>query len=206
MIHNSERSKTFEPDAPEIPSAILDAATEAIWDCSINFSLGLDGANARLVAQAILEAAGMAEFLVKDHHKTREINLLTAENRAQTARIAELEAELAEFQTNRFHPDWPLLEATQGSLRESWARIRELESEIETIARIGADDVPSSTVALKRLQKLLCPVTTAGARMSNAAYNLKQRDDLPEKVRQILDECQAEWDAAMRQIPKSWQV
>lgn len=62
----------------------------------------------------------------------------------------------------------------------------------------------SATVALKRLQKLLCPVATAGARLSNAAYNLKQRDDLPKDVRQVLAECQAEWDAAIRQIPNSW--
>lgn len=50
----------------------------------------------------------------------------------------------AEFQTNRFHPDWSLLEATQEGLREAWARIAELESELETIARIGADDVHGS--------------------------------------------------------------
>lgn len=60
------------------------------------------------------------------------------------ARIAELESELAQFQTSKFHPDWSLLEAAQENLREAWARIRELESELETIARIGADDVPGS--------------------------------------------------------------
>lgn len=86
-----------EPDTPENPAAILNAASKAVLEVAV-----------------------------------------------LVARIAELEAELAKFQTSRFHPDWSLLQAAQENLREAWARIRELESEIETIARIGADDVPGS--------------------------------------------------------------
>jgi len=64
----------------------------------------------------------------------------------------------------------------------------------------------TESVALKRLRKLLCPVTTAGARLSNAAYNLKQRDDIPEDVRRVLAECQSEWDTAIRQVPNKWRI
>lgn len=59
-------------------------------------------------------------------------------------------------------------------------------------------------VSLKRVRLLLYPVTTAGAILSNVAYNLKQRDDLPADVRQLLEECQAEWDEAIRQLPNKW--
>lgn len=61
------------------------------------------------IAEAALEAAGVAKM---------------------AARIAELGAELAKFQTSKFNPDWPLLQTTQESLRESWEQIRELEKQL----------------------------------------------------------------------------
>lgn len=63
-----------------------------------------------------------------------------------------------------------------------------------------------ATVSLKRLQKLLCPVTTAGAQLSNVAYNLKQRDDVPADAREILTELQRAWDDAIRAIPNKWKI
>lgn len=57
-----------------------------------------------------------------------------------------------------------------------------------------------------RLRKLLCPVTMAGARLSNIAYNLKQREDCPADIRDTLDKCQKQWDEAIRAVPNSWRI
>lgn len=89
---------------PEIPPAMLDAAAEAL----LKSSYGFNKAAARSVAGIALEAVGVPSM---------------------TARIAEQEAELAKFQTSKFHPDWSLLEAAQENLREAWTRIRELEAD-----------------------------------------------------------------------------
>lgn len=70
----------------------------------------------------------------------------------------------------------------------------------------ATENKKAATVSLKRLQKLLCPVTTVGAQLSNAAYNLKQRDDVPADARKMLAELQRAWDDAVRAIPNKWRI
>ena len=65
---------------------------------------------------------------------------------------------------------------------------------------------PQATITLKRVRKLVCPVTTAGARLSNIAFNLKQRDDLPPDIVATLAECQQLWDEAVRAVPNRWRI
>lgn len=91
----------------EIPAPMLDAAAVAIEGLRTQTQLGL--CSSEDIARVALEAAGVAEL---------------------AARIAELGAELAKFQTSKFNPDWPLLQTTQESLRESWEQIRELEKQL----------------------------------------------------------------------------
>lgn len=91
---------------PEIPAAIIDAAATVIL--TLTKKTGFDFLSSRDLAEVALEAVGVPSM---------------------TARIAELETELAKFQTSKFHPDWSLLEAAQENLREAWTRIRELEAD-----------------------------------------------------------------------------
>jgi hypothetical protein len=64
----------------------------------------------------------------------------------------------------------------------------------------------TKTVSLRRLQQVLCPVTTAGAVLANVAFNLKQRKDLPIDIRESLEECQKAWDLAIRRVPNHWRI
>jgi hypothetical protein len=74
----------------------------------------------------------------------------------------------------------------------------------------GRNEITEKTKKRNRLAeapaKLLCPVTTVGAQLSNAAYNLKQRDDVPVDAREILTELQRAWDDAIRAIPNKWRI
>ena len=99
-----------------IPAAMLDAATAAMLTRAgynefdypeVHQPTHARWIAARKDATAILEAAGVVTM---------------------AERIAQLEAELAEYQESSFHPDWPLLDATRESLREAQARIAELEA------------------------------------------------------------------------------
>lgn len=61
-------------------------------------------------------------------------------------------------------------------------------------------------LSLRRIQEVLCPVTTAGALLANLAFNLKQDKGLPEHVRKSLAECQEQWDEAIRKVPNRWRI
>lgn len=92
------------------------------------------------LAETVLRAAGVAELV---------------------ARVAKLEAELATHQESTFHPDWSLLEATRGSLREHQemirskdARIAELEQHITYQAYKGAvERIESSKLVIAQQGK-----------------------------------------------------
>jgi hypothetical protein len=56
------------------------------------------------------------------------------------ARITELEAELSRHQESQFHPDWSALEATRESLREAWAKLKEMEQTAADALREAAND------------------------------------------------------------------
>ena len=114
-----------------IPAAMLDAATAAMLTRAgynefdypeVHQPTHARWIAARKDATAILEAAGVVTM---------------------AERIAQLEAELAEYQESSFHPDWPLLDATRESLREAQARIAEMEKQLAAdalIARLSEDD------------------------------------------------------------------
>ena len=90
-------------------AAMLNEATEALRNLYSttpeNGALSLAS-----IAQAVLDVANVA---------------------ALRTRITELEAELLEisfkYQGSQFHPDWSVLEATRESLREAWAKLKEME-------------------------------------------------------------------------------
>ena len=71
--------------------------------------------------------------------RLQESEYFNRDYRAQIARrdwrIAALEEKLAQFQESEFHPDWSMLEATRGSLREAGAMIKELQAENERLKR-----------------------------------------------------------------------
>lgn len=89
----------------EIPPLMLGAATAAVE--GVRYDRGIGFLQSGEIASLVLKAAGVPEM---------------------AAQIAELEGELAQYQTSKFHPDWPLLDATRESLREAQARIAELEA------------------------------------------------------------------------------
>ena len=101
----------------EIPAPMLDAAFDKWFAASAGPLLSAqatDGTIAYTAWNAAIEAAGVAEM---------------------AARIAELEAELSQYQTSKFNPDWPVLQTTQENLREAWERIKELEAALGRIAK-----------------------------------------------------------------------
>lgn len=119
-----ELMSQLKPDAPEIPAAMLDVAAKVVLEVAVLF-------------------ARIAE-LETQYGEARKLLAV------RTARIVELETELAKFQTSKFHPDWPVLEATQEGLRESWARIRELESALRPFAEMDRDGCDLFEIVLAR--------------------------------------------------------
>lgn len=124
----------------EIPAEMLDAATKAILSKQGNqpeTCLELKDSpyaverseywTAREKAQAALEAANVAALLAERDGLAKDKQILTTALIQQSERITELEAELSRHQESQFHPDWRLLEATRESLREAWAKLKEME-------------------------------------------------------------------------------
>lgn len=63
--------------------------------------------------------------------KSFDLSLEIIESGADKAkRIAELEAELAKYQSSEFHPDWSMLQAAQESLREHMQIIKDLQIDL----------------------------------------------------------------------------
>jgi len=133
----------------------LNAATEALRNLYSttpeNGALSLAS-----IAQAVLEAANVAALRTRvaeletklgqfQHDDTRDwervivamgdegnedggvVDRVCRLIERQRTRITELEAELAKHQESQFHPDWSQLESTRESLREAWARLKEVE-------------------------------------------------------------------------------
>lgn len=68
---------------------------------------------------------------------------------------------------------------------------------------MGSKRKPSKTVRVRR--KTLVDLVSAGVRMSNACFNLKQKDfdfTLDIGWRETLGKIQKEWDAALSRLPK----
>jgi len=141
----------------EIPPVILDAAMKAYLDNLLpeKFKADFDGENhthrfrayAQKVASLMLEAAGVPEMAAErerigmalfqngyDSGWTTDSAVEAIE--AMAARITGLEAGLAKHQESQFHPDWSQLKTTRKSLREAWARIRELEAELVKVREV----------------------------------------------------------------------
>jgi len=104
----------------------LSAATEAVRNLYSttpeNGALSLAS-----IAQTVLEAANVAALLAERHGLAKDKQILTTALIQQSERITELEAELSRHQESQFHPDWSALEATRESLREAWAKLKEME-------------------------------------------------------------------------------
>lgn len=52
-----------------------------------------------------------------------------------------------------------------------------------------------------RLKKAMQPCLLVGHQLSNVAFNLKQRNDIPEDIRATLASLQKQWDEAKKSIP-----
>lgn len=57
------------------------------------------------------------------------------------------------------------------------------------------------TVSRHSVQCFVIPILNVGTQLSNIAFNLKQRTDLPKEILASCDHCQREWDEAMRNVP-----
>lgn len=52
------------------------------------------------------------------------------------------------------------------------------------------------------MQRVVVSLIRQGSCLSNIAFNLKQRDDLPADVRKSCDETQRAWDQVLSNVPK----
>ncbi len=102
-----------------IPAAMLDAAVKAIALWLENDDRPKESNGVLLsIAQAAFKAAGVPALLAENAALKQE------SQREAQARVAEL---TKKYQENQFHPDWSVLEATRESLREAWAKLKEME-------------------------------------------------------------------------------
>jgi hypothetical protein len=60
----------------------------------------------------------------------------------------------------------------------------------------------SKTVDRRRVQKFILPLLRIGGRLSNIAFNSKQRTDVPEDIRLSCTRVQQEWDEAKTRVPR----
>ncbi len=107
-------------------AVMLNAATEALHNLYSttpeNGALSLAS-----IAQAVLEAANVGALLGERDGLRFLVDEQTARIMELQAEIAALKAELAKHQQSSFHPDWSALKETRESLREAWAKLKEME-------------------------------------------------------------------------------
>lgn len=112
-----ENGKTEPVDAlcGEIPAEMLDAATAKY--------MNVQGYSEKRIKQAKQDR----DAAWQDAARRTLFILEAAGVQALLAENAALKAELSRHQESQFHPDWSALKETRESLREAWAKLKEME-------------------------------------------------------------------------------